>query len=105
VRHERRYVGVNRLIQDGARPVMDVKDILEALNLFLVPQHVEMQTVLPDNDEERALLELISHDPRHVDDLIRESGLPTTTVTSTLMMMDLKGMIRQVGGMQYVLAR
>jgi DNA processing protein len=93
-----RSKGVNRLIQDGARPVMEVKDILEALNLFLIPQHIEMQAALPENAEERTLLELISHDPRHVDDLIRESGLPTTTVTSTLMMMELKGMIKQMGG-------
>jgi len=97
--------GVNKLIQDGARPVMDVRDILEALNLFLIPQQVEMQAVLPDNDEERKLLKLINHEPCHVDELIRESELPTTTVTSTLLMMELKGMIRQVGGMQYVLAR
>ena len=47
--------GVNKLIQDGARPVMEVNDILEALNLFMIPQHVEMQAVLPDNDEERTL--------------------------------------------------
>ncbi len=79
--------------------------IVEALNLFLIPQQIEMQAVLPENAEERTLLELISHDPRHVDDLIRESGLPTTTVTSTLMMMELKGMIKQMGGMQFVLAR
>ncbi len=64
-----------------------------------------MKAVLPDNDEERTLLKLLSHDPLHVDDLIRESGMATTTVSSTLMMMELKGMIRQVGGMQYVLAR
>jgi DNA processing protein len=63
--------GVNKLIQDGARPVMEVKDILEAPNLFMIPQHVEMQAVLPDNDEERVLLKLISHEPCHVDELIR----------------------------------
>src|SRR5216683_3195298 len=100
-----RSTGVNRLIQDGARPVMDVKDILDALNLFLVPQHVEMQAVLPENDEERALLKFLSHEPCHIDELIRESELPAKDVSSTLIMMELKGMIRQVGGMQYVLAR
>jgi DNA processing protein len=83
--------GVNKLIQDGAKPVMDVKDILEALNLFMIPQHVEMKEVLPDNDEERVLLKLISHEPCHVDELIRGSGLATTTVSSTLMMMESKG--------------
>jgi DNA processing protein len=79
--------------------------IVEALNLFMIPQHVEMQAVLPDNDEERVLLKLISHEPCHIDELIRESRLATTTVSATLTMMELKGMIRQIGGMQYVLAR
>jgi DNA processing protein len=97
--------GVNKLIQEGAKPVMEVTDILEALNLFMVPQQLEMQAVLPDNDDERVLLKLLSHEPCHIDELIRESGLPTTTVSSTLTMMELKGMVKQVGGMQYVLAR
>ena len=96
---------MNKLIQDGARPVMDVKDILQALNLFLIPQHVEMQSVLPENAEEQTLLGLLSHEPQHVDELIRESGLPTMTVRATLTMMEPKGMIRSVGGMQFVLAR
>lgn len=100
-----RSAGVNKLIQDGARPVMDVKDILDALNLFMIPQQVEMQAILPDNAEERMLLALLSHDPRHIDELIRESGLPTMTVTATLTIMELKGMIRQMGSMQFVLAR
>src|SRR5713101_3087629 len=81
--------GVNKLIQDGAKPVMEVNDILEALHLFMIPQHVEMQAVLPDNDEESVLLKLISHEPCHVDELIRGSGLATTTVSSTLMMMEI----------------
>lgn len=98
-------VGINKLIQDGAHLVTNVQDILMALNLFMVPQHIEMQTALPDNLEESTLLALLSHNPLHVDELIRESGLPAMTVTSTLMMMELKGMIRQYGGMQYVLAR
>jgi DNA invertase Pin-like site-specific DNA recombinase len=97
--------GTNKLIQDGARPVMDVKDIIESLNLFMIPQQIEMQTVLPENDEEKQLLPLLSHEPRHIDDLIRESGLPAMTVSSTMTMMELKGIIRTVGAMQYVLAR
>lgn len=84
---------------------MDVRDIIEGLNLFMIPHQVEMQAALPDNDEERALLALLSHDPRHIDDLIREADLPAMTVSSTLTMMELKGFIRTVGSMQYVLAR
>jgi DNA processing protein len=41
----------------------------------------------------------------HIDDIRRETGLPIAQVSSTLAMMELKGMVRQVGGMNYVLAR
>ena len=98
--------GVNKLIQDGgAHLVTNVKDLLEALNLFMVPEYVEMQAVLPDDAEERTLLALLGHEPRHIDELIRESGLPTKTVSATLQIMELKGMVKSVGGMQFVLAR
>lgn len=99
------YSGTNKLIQDGAKLVTQVNDILEALNLFMIPQKVEMQAILPDNVEERTLLALLSQEPRHVDEIIRESELPAHIVTSTLMMMELKGMLRSVGNMQFVLAR
>ena len=97
--------GVNKLIQDGAHLVTNVNDILFSLNLFMIPQQIEIQEILPENAEEQALLALLSHDPVHIDEIIRDAGLPTMTVTSTLMMMELKGMVKQVGGMQYVLGR
>ena len=100
-----RSTGVNKLIQDGARPVLNVNDILGALNLFMVPQHVEMQATLPESEDERTLIALLSHEPLHVDELIRQSELPTMTVSATLLEMELKGMIKRVGSMQYVLAR
>lgn len=97
--------GVNKLIQDGAHPVTSVNDILESLNLFMVPQHVEAQAILPDNIEEHTLIKLLSHEPTHIDVLIRDSAMEAPTVSATLTMMELKGMIRAIGGMQYILAR
>jgi DNA processing protein len=97
--------GVNKLIQDGAHSVVSVNDILEQLNIYMLPQQVEVQAILPDNAEEHTLLRLLSHEPHHIDELIRESGLVANTVSSALTMMELKGMIRHVGGMQYILVR
>lgn len=65
--------------------------IFESLNLFVISQHIEMQAVLPANDEERTLLKLISHEPCHLDERIRESGLATTTASATLTTMELTG--------------
>ncbi|MGH2506818.1 MAG: DNA-processing protein DprA, partial [Ktedonobacteraceae bacterium] len=58
-----RSIGVNRLIRDGAHLVSEVKDILDALNLFMLPQQMEVQQSLPENAEERTLLALLSHEP------------------------------------------
>jgi DNA processing protein len=40
-----------------------------------------------------------------VDELRRQSDLPITVVSSTLAMLELKGLVRQAGVMQYMLAR
>jgi DNA processing protein len=97
--------GVNKLIQDGAHPVTSVRDILEQLNLFMVPEQVEAQAILPESAEEQTLLDHLSYEPRHIDELTRISGLPAAAVSSTLTIMELKGMVRSVGSMQYILAR
>ena len=96
--------GVNKLIQDGAHPVTQVKDILEHLNFYMVPQQVEAKAILPADEEERALLAHLSHEPRHIDEIIQSSLLNAANVSSLLTIMELKGMIRHVGGMQYILA-
>ncbi len=96
--------GTNQLLKDGlAHPVTEVQDIIEALNLFMIPQQLEFKAILPDNDEERTLLALLSHEPRHIDELIQASGLTATTVSSTLMMLEIKRSVHQVGAMQFVL--
>ena len=41
-------------------------------------------------------------EPTHIDEVCRSSGLPASTVSSTLAMMELKGLVRQVGGMHYI---
>jgi DNA processing protein len=60
--------------------------------------------VLPENEEEAAVLEYLSAEPTHVDELQQQIEMPISQVTSTLAMMELKGMVRQVGGMKYVVA-
>jgi DNA processing protein len=101
----RNSAGCNRLIQDGAKMVLGVEDILEELNLTMIDQQREVRSVLPANDTEAALLDLVSDDPTHIDHICQQSALPIQQVSSALAMMELKGMVRQVGGMNYVLAR
>jgi DNA processing protein len=97
--------GTNRLIQEGAKMVCEVGDVLEELNLTMVSQQAQVRTVIPENETEALLLEHLSSEPVHVDLLGQTVELPIAEVTSALALMELKGMVRQVGGMSYVLAR
>lgn len=97
--------GTNDLIQQGAKLVTNVGDILEELNLTMVSEQAQARATIPENETEALLLECLSAEPIHVDELGRAVALPIAQVTSTLALMELKGMIRQVGGMSYVLAR
>jgi DNA processing protein len=97
--------GPNYLIQNGAKLVTCAQDILEELNLTMVTHHTEAREVIPANQTEAILLEHLSAEPVHADDLGRQTGLLAADVSSTLTMMELKGMVRHVGGMNYVAAR
>lgn len=97
--------GPNQLIQNGAKLVTGVNDILEELNLTMVSQHTEARAIIPDNDTEALLLAQLSGEPVHIDDLGHATGLAASQLSSTLTMMELKGMVRQIGAMNYVLAR
>jgi DNA processing protein len=98
--------GTNDLIQNsGAKLVMAVGDIMEELNLTAAPQQMELKEALPATDTEADLLRHITKEPVHIDEVCRESGLPASTVSSLLAMMELKGLIREVGGKAYVKAR
>jgi DNA processing protein len=101
--YARTNVGTNRLIQDGAKLVMGAEDILEELNLMMVAQQVEVRAVVPETDTEALILQHLSLEPVHVDELALRVELPISDVTSNLALMELKGMVRQVGGMNYVL--
>jgi DNA processing protein len=97
--------GTNDLIQQGAKMVCSVGDILQELNLTMVSEQAQARAVIPENETEATLLDHLSAEPVHVDALGRAVNLPIAQVTSTLALMELKGMVRQVGGMSYVLVR
>ena len=98
--------GTNRLIQEGAKLVLDYTDILEELNISNIGEQLSLRALLVPTDEtEEVLLRHITYEAVHIDEVSRHSGLPVATVSSTLTTMELKGYVKQVGGMNYVRTR
>ncbi len=97
--------GTNRLIRDGAHPLLDAQDILEALNVSRITEHRSARKILPGDANEAQLLQVLSQEPLHVDEIRSQTGMPIEKVSATLALMELKGMVRQVGGMHYIAVR
>ena len=95
--------GANQLIQDGAKLVTNISDILDELNL--AHERVETRTktaeIIPANDLEQKLLDILGVDPIHIDELVRLSDLPIAEVSSTLTILELKGFVNSLNNMQY----
>ncbi len=97
--------GSNYLLRDGAKLVLEVEDILEELNLNIIPHQIELCESLPANETELILMDILSDGAIHIDEICRATNLSISIVSSTLTMMELKGMVNQLGGMNYVAAR
>ena len=97
----------NQLIQEGAKLVTQVEDVLEELNLSMLASEQLPLPGLPatEEPEEAALLGALEFEPQHVDDLSRRCGLPIPVVTSTLALLEIKGLVRLTGRMSYARAR
>ncbi len=97
--------GPNRLIQQGAKLITCVEDVLEEIQVEQAVHQQAFQMALPESAEEAALLPVLSREPQHVDVLALQSKLPSRQVSSTLTLLELKGMVQHVGGMKYVIAK
>ena len=96
--------GCNLLIQQGATPLLSVNDVLEQLDLARAVDQREVRATVPADPLESKILEALALQPCHVDEIVRSTGMPSAQVTSLLALMELKGMVRQVGSMTYARA-
>ena len=91
-----RSKGTNWLIQQGAKLVLDVEDILEELNIAGLGAQLGLSAPTPDpGTVESELLNMLRTEPVHMDEITRRSGEPSSVVSATLTMLELGGLVRQ----------
>ena len=98
--------GSNRLIQQGAKLVMDASDILDDLQILLpetkpLPE-AAARTLPALSDEERRVYDAIESTETAIDDIGRKCQLPSATVSSALLRLELKRLVKQLPGKYFV---
>lgn len=86
------------LLKNGAKLVEKTEDILEELDIKEIHKKQKAKRELPETEEEKKLFNILKSEPMDIDSLVRVSGLATGVVLSTLTPMELKGMLKNIGG-------
>lgn len=94
--------GANNLIKSGAKVVTNVSDILEEINIEREIAKQETKEQIPTSIEEAILLKTINYEPIHIDRIVKITKLKTNVVLSNLTILEVKGVIKNMGGQNYV---
>jgi len=93
--------GTNNLIKMGAYPATTASDILDILNVNQAP--VQIKASNSNTKEETAILSCLSKAPIHIDEITRITQLESKVIAGALALMEMRGHVRQIGGMYYIL--
>ncbi|MHB8810574.1 MAG: DNA-processing protein DprA [Desulfobulbaceae bacterium] len=98
--------GAHRLLQQGAKLVHTVEDILEEFSqagIFAQASRPERSIApsVPMTAAEQQLWDCLDVYPLTVDQLVRQSGFAPARVLSLLLDLELKGLVRQLPGQEY----
>lgn len=97
--------GCHRLIRQGAIPVTSMADILEAYPHLDRTREATSDPLVPPTDlspSEMILWNLLSHEALHIDTILKHSTLETTETMAQLTFLELRGLVKNVGGQQYI---
>lgn len=97
--------GPNELIKNGAKIVTNIDDILSELKIEKKASEVKMRQLVDnfssDNVLEQKIIDTIGNDNLHIDKIAKIIKLNIATLNSTLLLMEMKGMVRNSGGGVY----
>ena len=99
-------MGSNRLIQQGAKLVMDASDVLDDLQILLPEtkpsREAAARPLPPLSAEERQVYDAIETSETPIDQIAAKCDLPSATVSSTLLQLELKRLVKQLPGKYFV---
>ncbi len=94
--------GTNRLLRDGATPILEPEDLLAALGLAREQQPAGPPTPpCTLTADEARVFDALGPNPLQLDDLAMQVGLPIGPLLGTLLGLELGGLVEQLPGSQF----
>jgi DNA processing protein len=95
-------IGTHQLIKSGAKLVACNADILQELKIEQNPQINLEKIDLELSPEEKIVYAILSYESLHVDTITKITKLETATISSTLSLLEIKGLTKNIGGQNYI---
>jgi DNA processing protein len=74
---------------------------MEELNMQTIVDRKKVESIMPSDDFEAKIIDMLDLEPLHLDELVRISGRKTSEVSARLTIMEMKGMVRNLGQGMY----
>ncbi len=102
-------MGCHQLIQNGAKLVQTIEDVLEEFE-YLLPQNRAPHGSTPEGagvtiqltETEQIVLQAVHQEETEIDVIMAACALPPSVVSATLMVLEMKRAIRQLPGKRYI---
>ncbi len=100
--------GTNNLIKQGATVITDVHDILNVFNWKNNQGINSLENIIPNieilnlTDSEKEVYMYLDDKPQHIDNIIGKLSLPLSEISSNLIMLEIKQLIKQLPGKLFV---
>jgi len=93
--------GTNKLIKDGARPLLELNDILEEISELQLKFTSNKKIKLDYSnfsESEIKIINVLEESPKHTDIIVNETGIGISTLSGMLTVLELKGAIKEISG-------
>ncbi len=95
--------GPHRLIKQGAKLIENYIDVLTELSIpYLATTETDQAAVDSLSDIEKRVIQVMTREPLHIDQILRRSALASAQVNSALIQLELKGTVKRYPGQLYV---
>ncbi|MCD4693901.1 DNA-processing protein DprA [bacterium] len=95
--------GTNKLIKMGAKGITSSEDIAEELNLTKKEKFaINNNQSIKLSKEEEIIISNINGEPKNINQIIKESKMKSSIVNSNLSLMEIKGLIKNIGNAEYI---